>query len=120
MFRKTSWFVAAAMMTIAAPSGCRGTRPELPHYPAPLTSRPSAGATYPGADAAPVAAEAWVCPMHPRMRQSTPGKCSICGMDLVRSDELSPDGEPSSGSRDPHSRESGHSRGCGSGCSGGG
>jgi YHS domain-containing protein len=25
----------------------------------------------------------WTCPMHPEVHQSSPGKCPICGMDLV-------------------------------------
>ena len=29
------------------------------------------------------ATTAYVCPMHSRVRQAKPGKCSACGMDLV-------------------------------------
>jgi Cu(I)/Ag(I) efflux system membrane fusion protein len=29
------------------------------------------------------AADAWICPMHPQIRQDHPGRCPICGMDLV-------------------------------------
>lgn len=38
------------------------------------------------ADAASSAAEQtlWTCSMHPQVRQSQPGKCPICGMDLIR------------------------------------
>jgi YHS domain-containing protein len=28
--------------------------------------------------------EVWTCSMHPQIRQSGPGKCPVCGMDLVR------------------------------------
>jgi Cu(I)/Ag(I) efflux system membrane fusion protein len=28
--------------------------------------------------------ETWTCPMHPQIRKDGPGKCPICGMDLVR------------------------------------
>lgn len=28
--------------------------------------------------------EVWTCPMHPEVRESGPGKCPICGMDLVK------------------------------------
>lgn len=126
MFCKTSWFVAAGMMTVVAASGCRSTRPELPHYPATDAPGPSAAAMYPAAELAPAATEEqWACPMHPQIRQSTPGKCSLCGMDLVRSAQLPAAGESSSGSGHSHSGsghanslESGHSHGCGSGCSG--
>jgi len=30
------------------------------------------------------ATEQWVCPMHPNVIQDHPGKCPICGMDLVK------------------------------------
>lgn len=33
--------------------------------------------------------EIWTCPMHPQIRMSAPGKCPICGMDLVRASTLS-------------------------------
>lgn len=29
-------------------------------------------------------AEIWTCSMHPQIRQSKPGQCPICGMDLIR------------------------------------
>ncbi len=29
-------------------------------------------------------AQIWTCSMHPQIRQNKPGKCPICGMDLVR------------------------------------
>lgn len=28
--------------------------------------------------------EVWTCPMHPQIKKDGPGKCPICGMDLVR------------------------------------
>jgi RND family efflux transporter MFP subunit len=36
----------------------------------------------------PAAADMWTCPMHPEVRQATPGECPLCGMDLVRESEL--------------------------------
>jgi Cu(I)/Ag(I) efflux system membrane fusion protein len=36
-------------------------------------------------------APAWVCPMHPDVRSAHPGRCPICGMDLVEED---PTGTP--------------------------
>ena len=39
-----------------------------------------------GAQAGPAASAAqviWTCSMHPQIRQDHPGKCPICGMDLV-------------------------------------
>ena len=49
--------------------------------------RPNATPTNPQADAVvtPVAASdtTWTCAMHPQIRQPKPGKCPICGMDLI-------------------------------------
>jgi Cu(I)/Ag(I) efflux system membrane fusion protein len=30
----------------------------------------------------------WMCPMHPSVLKSKPGKCDICGMDLLKTEEL--------------------------------
>lgn len=35
--------------------------------------------------------EYWTCPMHPQIHKDGPGKCPICGMDLVRADSLHKD-----------------------------
>lgn len=32
--------------------------------------------------------EVWTCPMHPQVQKDGPGKCPICGMDLVQSSSL--------------------------------
>lgn len=40
----------------------------------------AAGDAEPAAD---VEAEEWTCSMHPQIRQPKPGKCPICGMDLI-------------------------------------
>lgn len=29
----------------------------------------------------------YICPMHPEVRESTPGRCPECGMDLVLEEE---------------------------------
>jgi hypothetical protein len=34
-------------------------------------------------DQKPDSGQLYVCPMHPEVRQSTPGKCPRCGMDLL-------------------------------------
>jgi RND family efflux transporter MFP subunit len=34
--------------------------------------------------------EVWTCPMHPEIRQSAPGKCPKCGMDLEKVDPARP------------------------------
>ncbi len=46
------------------------------------------GATAGGA----TAAETWQCPMHPTIVQDHPGKCPICGMDLVKLEAAAPAG----------------------------
>ncbi len=64
----------------------------------------------------PAPEDEWVCPMHPTFKQSEPGRCSICGMDLVRSDDRSSANDRASESGQSHSSGSGHSgsSGCGS------
>lgn len=37
--------------------------------------------------------EVWTCPMHPQVRENEPGDCPICGMELVRADEVDEDAE---------------------------
>lgn len=32
--------------------------------------------------------EIWTCPMHPQIQKDSPGKCPICGMDLVKTESL--------------------------------
>ncbi len=40
-------------------------------------------------------AEVWTCSMHPQIRQSEPGQCPICGMDLIPLDDnTSSEGDP--------------------------
>jgi len=67
----------------------------------PADGRPEGG----GSQSA-VAAE-YTCPMHPQIRQDAPGKCPICGMDLVPMDlsEQSGDRSPESERRLSMSRE---------------
>lgn len=121
MFHKTALVILVAGLTVPNVSGCKSTRAAAPSDAAPYLERSSAAA-----DSAVSAAEEWVCPMHPRMTQTQPGKCSICGMDLVRSSELSaeddtpPESKHSRSSDSGHSRssDSGHSHGSGMGCCG--
>lgn len=40
-------------------------------------------------------AQVYACPMHPQVRQSSQGRCPICGMDLVATDSSSPNTEHS-------------------------
>lgn len=45
------------------------------------------------ADAESAAATIWTCSMHPQIRQPEPGKCPICGMDLIPLEEGGGQGE---------------------------
>ena len=42
----------------------------------------------------PSAATIWTCSMDPQVRQPEPGKCPICGMDLIPLEDGSADGDP--------------------------
>ena len=39
-------------------------------------------------------ASTWTCPMHPQVRQPDPGKCPLCGMDLVKQEAGAKDPGP--------------------------
>ena len=39
--------------------------------------------------------EVWTCSMHPQIRESGPGKCPLCGMDLIPTET---NNDPSAGS----------------------
>jgi Cu(I)/Ag(I) efflux system membrane fusion protein len=57
--------------------------------------KPSAGAEQAGAEAAaPAGAQIWTCSMDPQVRQPEPGKCPICGMDLIPLEDDTADGDP--------------------------
>ncbi len=47
-------------------------------------AKEKAGATAPKA---PEAAAVWTCSMHPEVRESKPGKCPKCGMNLIKAPE---------------------------------
>lgn len=48
-----------------------------------VTGTPSAAAPPVEAASKPRAPEVWTCSMHPQIRKNGPGKCPICGMDLI-------------------------------------
>jgi len=116
MLCRISRLAMLALLVVIPVVGCRKTQPTPATYP-PMgfTPMPSTD-IYPPPGGAPAAADQWVCPMHPTFRLSQPGKCSICGMDLVHSSELSAAQESSSGSERSHSERSGNSHSKGSGC----
>ena len=66
-------------MQTAPPAGQKPTaRPQTPPAAAPPAAPPSAMSTSPAAPAA-----GYTCSMHPSVKAAGPGKCPICGMDLV-------------------------------------
>lgn len=70
--------------------------PNAPSAPPPATPRALAADFDPGMTAtaaadAPAAKSGYTCPMHPEIKRSEPGKCPICGMNLV------PEKKPESG-----------------------
>ena len=107
MLGKVVSLVMIGLLVVMSTVGCKSTKPKPPVYP-PVQFTPTATSGL-----APTVADQWVCPMHPNFRQSQPGKCSICGMDLVHSSEVSGAETPSSGSEHSHG---GGSHSSGSGC----
>lgn len=45
--------------------------------------------------------QVWTCSMHPQIRQAEPGKCPLCGMDLIPLDEAQADMHPSAVNMSP-------------------
>ena len=116
MVGKVSWAAMLAFLIVIAVVGCRKTQPTPATYsPMGFTPAPSAD-VYPPPGGAPAVADQWVCPMHRTFKLPQPGKCSICGMDLVHSSELSGAQESSSGSGHSRSSGSADSHSSGSGC----
>ena len=112
MIRVVSMLAMLALAVVLPAVGCRKPRPT------PASYSPVGVASTPASVAAPAAvADEWVCSMHPNYRLPQPGKCSICGMDLVHSSELSAAEKPSPASGRSHS-EGSHSKGSGGGCCG--
>ena len=107
--------IMIALMFVLSHTGCRNPRPAPVVYPpVGFTPTPSED-IYPPPGGDPAKAGQWVCPMHPQVRQSEPGKCSMCGMDLIRSSESSGADQRSSESEHSHSPETGRSQSSGSG-----
>ena len=81
---------ASAVLTVLFLTGCAATTPaprfsavspadaEAPEAPTP----PPAPAL--AAEAEAPADEAYSCPMHPELKQASPGSCPKCGRQLVR------------------------------------
>jgi hypothetical protein len=79
--RSSIWLVSVAL------AGCTATTlaPLDPDHPAsPLAAEaPVRAPTTPSVGPEPRSDAAYTCPMHPEIRRSQPGRCPLCGMDLV-------------------------------------
>lgn len=73
----TALFMAAAFLAGIFLHGCEGSAPSQ----TPAASDPARQEEPPTAQADP--GQVWTCSMHPEIRESEPGKCTICGMDLI-------------------------------------
>ena len=57
---------------------------------APATQAPSTAPAAHAHDHAAPMADTYTCPMHPQVVKNAPGKCPICGMNLVKKESASP------------------------------
>ena len=71
--------------TALVATACVSTRDE-PGVDRPVNAKPVASSS-----AAPMAVT-YTCPMHPEIAKSAPGRCPICGMDLVKKENAKPEG----------------------------
>ena len=55
------------------------------------TNRPASAKPVSSASAAPLAVT-YTCSMHPEIVKTAPGRCPICGMDLVKKENAKPEG----------------------------
>ncbi len=86
------FLLITAVVALLGLLGC-GPKPQAAGRP-PATGASTTGAaasvpTPPGAAQAPAPASqpraaVYTCPMHPEVRQSTPGRCPKCGMELEK------------------------------------
>ncbi len=120
---RTISILGVLMLVVVLPAvGCRKTKPAavvsspmgFPLDPSAAAYTPPGG--YPAPGRVPAVANEWVCSMHRTFKMPQPGKCSICGMDLVHVSELPGPQESSSRSgHSQHSSGSGRSSSSGSG-----
>ena len=59
---------------------------------APSPDQGSAAAANQGHEHATPMADTYTCPMHPQIVRNAPGKCPICGMNLVKKESAAPQG----------------------------
>lgn len=109
---RTRWSAAVATMLVVLASGCAA---EKQHAAADSAMSMARNTTYElngtsaerdGARPKPTR----TCPMHPGVRESSPGTCPVCEMELVRAGSpASTQGSTSSSSHSNSSRSSGSS-----------
>ncbi|MBT2557960.1 hypothetical protein J7E24_09205 [Hymenobacter sp. ISL-91] len=84
MLKITTW--ALALTCLGAATGCSENKPATTDM-TPETSMSGAPAMTTDTAAMPatdMAAVTYTCPMHPEIRESGPGQCPKCKMDLVK------------------------------------
>ena len=65
----------------------------LASAPAAPPAQPTSGGSAPRAhEQATPMADTYTCPMHPQIVRNAPGKCPICGMNLVKKENAAPEG----------------------------
>ena len=116
MLTRINGLVIVGALFVVSVVGCKSAQHHESNWANEVASNTVYEAPEPTSSYTLPAADEWVCPMHPRVKQSEPGKCSICGMDLVRSDDLQSGEQSSSHSGHSHSSGSEGSHSSGSGC----
>jgi len=119
MSNEIARLLIAGVLLLVPVVGCNSTQRHESDWADEMAANVTYGAPQPTSTSAEPAAGEWVCPMHPSFKQFEPGKCSICGMGLVRSDGRSSASSSDSGSGHSHSSHSGHSGSSGCGHCGG-
>jgi len=102
LIHRTAWRIVLIVLVVLVvlPSvGCRTARPAAPSAPAvrePLPGPTPAAEPNPAEGSTPEVI--WTCPMHPEISRPGPGKCPICGMELVAVSRSPGGTKPSPGS----------------------
>jgi len=83
MVRAVVLVLAASALGACAPAAAPvSTSPRDPSNPAAAEGAPPPTTAAPQATAG-ATAKAYACPMHPGVREASPGRCPTCGMHLV-------------------------------------
>jgi hypothetical protein len=97
-----AFLATACVSTRLEASNDHPANPKAPTTPPQDATLTAAGPTTPAATAtaedhshdhaAPTAGVTYTCPMHPQIVRDAPGKCPICGMNLVKRETPAPQG----------------------------